>query len=84
MRVKKGVETNMSMIEMTGFGREDGECLAVRFSKLSLSMREELRTSHHLLVQVPLQGASNSWVGYGSYYTQSVDAATVDTMIAPP
>lgn len=59
MRVTIEVETNMNKIETTGFGREDGGCLGAPFPKPSLSMREEKRTSHDILIQVPLQGALN-------------------------
>ena len=57
----------MNEIETTGFGREDGGCLGAPFHRPSLSTREKNKTSHDILIQVPLQGALNRWVGYGSY-----------------
>lgn len=49
MRVNLKVKTNVSKIETTGFGREDGGCLGAPFLKVRMSMREEMGTSHDFL-----------------------------------
>ena len=50
VRVNLKAKTNVSKIQMTGFGREDGGCLGAPSPKVRMSMREKMGTSHEFLI----------------------------------
>ena len=49
VRVNLKVKTNVSKIETTGFGREDGGCLGAPFLKVDLARFSELKTASRCL-----------------------------------
>lgn len=49
MRVNLKVKTNVSKIETTGFGREDGGCLGAPFLRVHMSIQVEMGDPHEFL-----------------------------------
>ena len=65
------VGVNVKKMETIGFGRGDGGCSGAPFPELGLECRRE---DGDCAISAAFKSVSDGWVGYESYYIQSVGA----------